>query len=353
MSEYRVFRPNYLASRFGEMALQLGAFAMMQELGWLESFKGVVAAPENGVVNKCLLKYFGPWVALAEKGDPVDLPSYNGAELRFPDGSLVPEDRACVALYKLWEDQGRGPLLTLTKEHRHFGEKVLRQLGVPDGAWFAVLHVRDKAYLEDDHADFRNADIETYLQAVETVTNAGGWIIRLGHSKMTPLPELTQVVDYAHCDHRSEEMDVFLLGAARFFLGTTSGPWIVADHFGVPVAQANVTPFSERPFSRRDIYIPKFFIESGEPVGFEKALSLPLRHDHAHSGEVRDNTAEEIVELVEEMLELLDDKAAYTEEDEDLQGKLNKMANEFESHGVSSRMGRGFLRRHKHLMPSV
>ena len=351
MSQYRVFRPNFLSSRFGEMACQLGLFAMLQELQWLEPFKGVVVAPQGGVVNDCLLKYFSPWVVLAEKGDPVDLPSFNAVELRFPDGQLVHEDRACVALFKVWEDQGRQPLLSLTKQHRREGEKILAKMGLPKDAWYVALHVRDKAFLNDDHNDYRNADLESYLQAVKRITDAGGWVIRMGHPEMEKLPKMERVIDYAHCPQRSAEMDVFLLGSARFFLGTTSGPCVVSMLFGVPTAIANYAPFSERPFSSRDIYISKLHLEDGEPIPFDAAMAPPYRHDYELKSPVRDNTAEEIDELTVEMMERLDGSAVYTEEDERLQASLTRLSESFETHGVSSRMGRDFLRRHKHLMP--
>jgi len=359
-TQYRVFRPNFLVTRIGETALQLGIFAMMTEMGMFpEPFKGVVLAPEGEVANETLLGYFKPWIEIARKADPLELPSFNASDIRFPDGNILHEDRAAVALFKLWEDEGRGPLLSLTKEHRKKGEKALKKLGLPGDAWFVALHVRDQRFFENDVSiddsanDFRNAEIESFYKGIETITNAGGWIVRLGHPQMPPLPTMPQVIDYAHSDDRSDWLDIYLMAAARFFLGTTSGPWIVADLFGVPVAQTNNTPFSERPFSKRDIYISKLHLDGlDKPISFDEAMRPPYRNRYSDVGPIRDNTADEINGLVIEMLDELNGRLSLTKEDEARQAQITALSEEFERNGVSSRMGRTFLKGWESLLPN-
>lgn len=335
------------------MALQLGAFAMMREMDFFpEPFTGIVVYNEKSLCNKTLLSYFAPWIEVCNDNDPTELPTYDGINVRFPDGTILHEDRANVALYKLWEEKGRGPLLSLTKDHKKKGRACLKELGIPKGSWFAVLHVRDREFLDDSENDFRNADIETYFQAVKTITDAGGYVVRLGHPGMPRLPNLPNVVDYAHSPLRSDWMDIYLMGAARFFLGTTSGPWIVSSLFGVPVAQANSTPFSERPFSKRDIYISKLHLgEDGNPISFDDAMRPPYRSCYTDVGPVRDNTPEEIDDLVVEMLEQLESNALHDTDDEKRQNTITALSEEFEPHGVSSRMGKAFLRDWEHLLP--
>src|SRR5262249_11485663 len=58
-----------------------------------------------------------------------------------------------------WEAEGRGPLLTLSADHRERGYRLLRELGVPEGAWFVGLHVREG---KERMRDVRNSDITTY-----------------------------------------------------------------------------------------------------------------------------------------------------------------------------------------------
>ena len=77
-----------------------------------------------------------------------------------------------------------------------------------------VLHVREPGYRgesrENTTENWRNANPLDYLKAIKAVTNAGGWVFRMGDSSMTPLPSMPQVIDYAHHEIQSDWMDVFL-----------------------------------------------------------------------------------------------------------------------------------------------
>src|SRR5262249_27509719 len=71
-----------------------------------------------------------------------------------------------------WEAEGRGPLLELEPEHRERGRRLLRDFGVPEGAWFVGLHVR-----ETRDRSIRDADLATYGLAVEEIARRGGWVL--------------------------------------------------------------------------------------------------------------------------------------------------------------------------------
>ena len=63
------------------------------------------------------------------------------------------------------------------------------------------------------------------------------------------------------------------------------------------------------------------------------------------------NSPAEIDELVQEMLESSKGKLRYTEEEEFLQNKFNSLASSLgATYGTNSRLGRGFLGRHKDLL---
>jgi hypothetical protein len=93
-----------------------------------------------------------------------------------------------------WEREKREPLLTLSAEHRERGQRLLRELGVPEGAWFVGLHVREGS---DRMRDVRNSDIATYRPAIEEIAKRGGWVLRVGDPKMRPLPPWPNTIDYA------------------------------------------------------------------------------------------------------------------------------------------------------------
>src|SRR5262249_23027435 len=130
-----------------------------------------------------------------------------------------------------WEAKGRGPLLELDPEHRERGRRLLRDFGVPEGAWFVGLHVR-----ETKDRSIRDADIATYGPAVEEIARRGGWVLRIGGHGMRPLPRWPNCVDLAHSTRREDWTDVFVWAEGRFFIGTGSGPQLIPASFGKPVA---------------------------------------------------------------------------------------------------------------------
>lgn len=365
----RVLDPGFAVGRIGEMAMQLGLFAMMGALGWRPPMIGVLLAPERQIVNRRLLDYFRPHVQVVS--DPALFSQY--ARLRdegltydpvlvmLPNAKVVPDDRAMVAASRCWEHEGRPPLLSMEQRHAARGRERLRRLGVPADAWFACLHVRTPGFLgeaPDSHHRLRNADIESYLPALARIVARGGWVVRIGDPSMPPLPALEHVVDYAHSPLKADWMDIFLIAAARFFLGTTSGPWTVAHLFGTPVAMTNQVPFSERPFTGRDLFIPKTYRErrSGKLLPFDAAMGPPFRHQFwadtfdRHGVDVVDNDADEIAALVDEMLDQLDGRLVHDAEDAALQARFDALATS-EDYGVSAPIGRAFLRKYRGLLP--
>ncbi len=230
-----------------------------------------------------------------------------------------------------WEAEGRGPLLELTAEHRERGYRLLRELGVPDGAWFAGLHVRDA---KDQIPLIRNADIITYRLAIEAIAKRGGWVLRMGDSSMRPLPPWPNAIDYAHSGKRTDWMDVFLWAEGRFFIGTGSGPQMIPMTFGKPVAIANFGPIATILCGKNDILLPKQYWSEKE--GRYLTIAERVAPDHGNREHVEiftglgihiiDNTLEELRELVIEMMDRLDGRHVATEQEEILQARFAQAA---------------------------
>jgi putative glycosyltransferase (TIGR04372 family) len=152
-------------------------------------------------------------------------------------------------------------------------------------------------------------------------------------------------------------MDVYLLGACRFFIGTSSGPAYVPPLFGVPCVLTNWSPAGQRPFNGRDIYIPKLYRAGhpARPLSFAEIMAPPIgyapRYVHAEELGVAPvpNTSEEVREAVSEMLNRLDGTLSYTEMDDALQSAFEVVAETNLSIG-NARIGSAFLRRHSHLL---
>jgi putative glycosyltransferase (TIGR04372 family) len=268
-------------------------------------------------------------------------------------------------LQQAWGD--RPPLLKLTAEDQQRGRAALREMGVPDDAWFVTFHCREPGFhgqwdvngLQAKFQDFRDADIRTYDLAIDEITARGGWCIRIGDPTMRPIRPRPQVIDYAHSPLKSEWLDIYLLASSKFLLGCLSGPNCVPNLFGVPTAAANHCPMSVLPLGGNDTCIPKMLrsVADGRLLSFEEVLGSRLGNlvnstQYVEAGvEIVNNTPEEIAELALEMLDRVNGTAEYTEEDERRQADFkSSLRPGHYAYGARSRISRDFLRRHRNLL---
>lgn len=324
--------------------------------------------------NHCLLDYWGQYVRVVTSEQRLRYASlFRSMRYRksfdFPSslqigGLQLGWLEALLTAQAAWEKERRSPLLTLKDDDVRRGGAVLKSWGLPADAWFVCLHVREPGWFnEGNNSPHRHTDADpmTYIPAVRAVTDHGGWVIRMGDRTMTRLPELDQFIDYAHNPGRSDEMDVFLAASCRFFLGSTSGLFGLPSVFGRPVALANFCPPSDRPWGSKDRFIPKLLWSGDEErfLSFREAMHPELRFQgHFEPFEERglsfvDNDPDEIRLLALEMLCRDADDGYYTGDDRELQQRYNSIASEFLRHGLTSSVGRDFLRTHRHLLDEV
>ncbi len=281
--------------------------------------------------------------------------------------NLMFHPSAAAMLYKQWEEEKRPPLLKLSQNDYERGWDRLETMGVPKGSWFVGLHVREAGFKDGEGIQdlFRNADIGTYLLAVKSIVDRGGWVIRMGNPTMKRLPVMEHVIDYANSEFRSDWMDVFLCAESRFFINNSSGLGAVAATFGVPYVLTNFLPTCALLFSSQDLFIPKLCrsLESLQYMSFEGLMSPPvstnvMQHQFDNMGiGVVENSPEEINDLITEMLDRLDGRLVYSAEDERLQERFKDLTAEkgtmygLEDFPINCRIGRGFLRKYVSLLP--
>jgi putative glycosyltransferase (TIGR04372 family) len=279
-------------------------------------------------------------------------------------GKLYKSSLAYGTIREEWIKEDRPPILTLSGEDYERGWNCLKSLGVPKDAWFVTLHVREPGWRDGGSRceSFRNADITTYLPAIKAITDAGGWVLRMGDQEMSKLQLMPQVIDYAHSQAKSDWMDVFLCAQCRFMMGTSSGLCVVAATFGVPLVMTNMLPgYAVYHFTSKDLLIPRlcFSKDKERCLNFSELISPPVgtatTQFHFDNRNIQINP-EEIKALVEEMLEKRMGTLKYSEEDEILQKEFKQItANCGKVYGdlnlVSHvRIGRKFLRKHKDLL---
>ena len=249
---------------------------------------------------------------------------------------------------------GQPPLLSLTSQDRERGQGILREMGLPDGAWFVCLHAREGGYSPaDEHVhSYRNVDIASYDKAIADIIARGGWCVRMGDLSMSPIRPRTGVIDYALSRFKSDWMDIYLCASCRFFLGDNSGLFNLAGAFGRVAALTNTVPLvcGYSPYYGH-FSIPKQMLRHGKSMTLAECFSdevgrLRLTHEFEKAGiSFLSNSSDEIAALSREVFGRLEGTIIYTAEDELRQERMRALIRPNQTcWQASSRIGRDYLR---------
>jgi putative glycosyltransferase (TIGR04372 family) len=205
--------------------------------------------------------------------------------------------------------------VTLRKASQSEGEKKLENIGLTSNDWFVCIHVRESGFRNDaGRREYRNGDIHTYKKAIKSITDKGGWVIRMGDDSMTRLPKMDKVIDYPFTTFKSDMMDVFLISKCRFYLGCQSGILEIAHLFQKPILIVNMHNWTfNYPLFKNTRGILKHYFSKTENryLSVKELLTGPwslqdMNRYVSDTYEIVDNTQEEIKEAVNEYLNLLD-----------------------------------------------
>lgn len=360
-------RLTVLGERIGHLAGEVDCFLMKREMGEIRrGRRHFLAIPADRAANDHLLHYWRSHLPVISHPLLAHLLVAMSRWLLMREdvsGYLLRLNRS-AEIYRVFAGWGGRPsILRLTDEDRAWGREKLKTLELPADAWFVCVHVREPGFSPRDewaHA-YRNAHIETAIPAMREIVRQGGWCIRMGDPSMTPLPVLEHVIDYAHHPLRCPRLDVVLCAQCRFFLGDTSGLTFVGAAFGVPSALANMVPASALGLLPSDLSIPKLLRLKREDryLSWPEILTSAVAnyrfaslYDEAGIA-VEENSADEIVELVEEMLQRLAGSFAESDGDRELQRRFRELLRPGHySFGTPARMATTFLRWHRELLDS-
>jgi putative glycosyltransferase (TIGR04372 family) len=267
---------------------------------------------------------------------------------------------AMAETYAAWTQQIGASLLQLPEGDVRRGYAILQDIGINPADRFVCIHVRQAGYKPEFVIDSpNNCAIETYFDAMKYLVGAGYRVIRLGDQTMTPLPEIPGVIDYAHSPARSAFMDIFLIANCVFYVGTASGPSIVAFAFDRPTVMTNMQPLIARPPRDQDIFIPKLYrcSASGNLLKFAELLAGPLGYTFNNSSlfmdskvEVIDNMPDDITCAVSEMVEFITTPLPEALAKSDLQLQFDAIPTSRLNYGRHSRIGRAFVERYAYLL---
>lgn len=339
-------------------------------LGWASSAPLILKSPEEvskarPESNDAMVRLWEPFITLlspekfvaAKTSEPLlaERPLSYAAPV---NGRTRYIEFAKGEVQREWESQSRPPLLALGDEAVANGRVEMKKLGLPEGSWFVSLHVRDSGFKAGtwdavERTDgYRNADIESYLPAVEAINERGGFVVRVGDSRMKPLSNSLGLIDYALDDRRSNELDIYLFSQCRFFVGTSSGPILTPSLFGVPVVGTAFAPIAARVHTTPSLTIHKHMrdIKNGRELAYTEIFDRGLAHGWTsefyenNRVELLPNSPEELSQVVEEMLDILDGRCVYSPRDKALQAEIEALYFSESFYGFGGPLGVAYLR---------
>jgi putative glycosyltransferase (TIGR04372 family) len=267
-----------------------------------------------------------------------------------------------AAVETAWKERGNRALFSLSDEERKlFRQRMAQAYGLPEDAWFVLVHVREPgfhAHWHAHHAGTRNAEIKAYSEVFDFVLSKGGWVVRGGDSSMRPLTPRERVIDYAASTQKHPAIDIYLCAECAYFIGTNSGFSLIPPIFGKRCGLTNWSPIAIPNWYLDDVYIPKLVRKTSEGryLSFKEMYTSfagwsQFARDFANTDFViEDNSPEDLRELAEELHdETFGASAAPTREDQDRLRHFNKIVT---THGgyVGSRMGYRFMKKYGHLL---
>ena len=264
------------------------------------------------------------------------------------------------------------PHLNFTPEEEVRGEAGLRAMGILPDSPFVCLMVRCSAYLDAhlpagdwSYHNYRDSDIKNYILAAEALAARGYFVIRMGAKAREAMKTAhPRIIDYATNGTRSGFMDIYLGAKCTFAISTGFGLDAIPEMFRRPIVYVNVVPLGNtNTFRKEIILLTKHHIskQKGRKLTLVEIFNHGVGFCLATSGyeskdvELRENTPEEIRDVVIEMVERLNGTWQPHQDDEALQRRFWEIfpvdgvgANGRPLHGeIRGRFGASFLRNNR------
>jgi len=229
--------------------------------------------------------------------------------------------------------------LHLSLQEEEKGKKWLIDNNIPLDSKIVLLQVRDGSFLDKQHSqvswqyhNYRDCNIDNFILAAEELAERGFYVIRLGVNVERPLKSSHErVIDYAMNGMREDFIDIYLSSVCEFIVSSGSGIDAVAICcYRKPSVFVNRVPVGHvSEYFHNSLFLVKHHIlipESRElrlDEIFLRGLGYCLLSScFTDQVELVENTPEEILDIVVEMVERLDGTWEQEPIDEYLQGKF-------------------------------
>lgn len=282
----------------------------------------ILIVDKNKIVNKCFLDYFKKYIIIKDisevSNDELDAEHFLSEDwnwtINFKNKNIYTHN-FMAKTQVAWENKRLEPLLKLKKPHKKALKSYLDKIGYKEKDWHVCVHVRSDGFYNESKntaQSFRNSDIKDYFPLFKKIINNGGWVFRMGDSKMPKIEKKIlhkfsgKVIDWAHELNKNEILDISICATCKLFISSLSGLHTVSHAFGRPACYVNSPIWSGFPWHKDEVLLPKKYINKKT----NKMLSLEEIYNskvpYANHGFMLDfldirlenNSAEEIIDAV-------------------------------------------------------
>lgn len=328
----RVISP-YILIRFGQLSRRVGHFTANAELILCErktKFFSHVKKKEFDIF--CIAKVPNKQIIKMYKRAGIRLYPYylihpiiqlnkilpGGKKFNFENSKFTQSDRDFDHLFEKIDTQ-----IKFTKEELSKGEKLLKTIGINRSDKIVCLLIRDNNYLTKyiggdwKYHNYRNYNIKNFYPAINQLLENNYTVFRMGkYVKEKININHPKFVDYPFTKQRSDFLDVYISSICKFCVTTASGFDAIPYVFRKPLAFLHVPVGIFWTFSSKYFTITKHHYSKAlkrnltlEEI-FQNNLAYALKNSDFSDKKVKliDNSPEEIVNLVTEMINFVENK---------------------------------------------
>jgi putative glycosyltransferase (TIGR04372 family) len=233
------------------------------------------------------------------------------------------------------------PHAVLNAEEERKGKEYLKSKGLKENDKFICFFARDSRYMDTlyhyqskeelSYNNYRNADISTYKQAIDYLTQ-DYYAFRVGSvTKKIYSYGNENVIEYSNNGDRCDFLDIYLPARCSLFIESGTSFRAIPQIFKTPIVSLNYVPFSWSHTNTCVNFLPKKLWSKKDKrfLSFREMLSFKLDDFpyilQQEEIECVDNTPEEIKDVVMEAIMRVNGTWQESEEDILLQQKFQSI----------------------------
>lgn len=262
--------------------------------------------------SKTIAGFKGDWDSVPHVAIAGQLKNYDHADPFYQDLTLNSATLTTAIFFGL----PRVPL-AIPEPLIKSGHKRLIELGLDEHRWFCTIHWREPNYRFKPISNFRDADPEAFLQAIDYIIDElGGQVVQLGHPEMRHHKPRPGLVDLA-CEVDNWNLQAFAVSRSRFFVGSASGATVMAQAFCVPSAHIdNLEWYTGGP---DDVVVTPTVNIDGATLrqetlyrsGFMNSYGLTAASRAGKTVQVTPTTYEDVAKAIDLMAQRTENRAAW------------------------------------------